>query len=335
MMTGYECQYLATRPRFCLDKHISQFPLQMITIWLMLRPDERSAWEGFLEASPLFAPEEIISWQGGQDPPDILCTTQSGKAIGVELTKWVEHGQITGASGRDLLEKSYLAIINSENMQRPEHIECVHLHHKYSRIAQKDAPTFRKQLFELLVIENAKPEPSPLNPMFSIPLGYRNKVRNWNTQSGAPINDFGAYPMLDKYLTDNWIFPHKGIMNCLEGEPWVNFGMRGGFYSPDGMILAAIDRIHSKIEKYEHEGIPAKYGLYEFDLLCFYCDEALLHNSPTSSVAFEFAKMADQVAHTIKNEPEVFNRIYLFHPYEASKVVQVYGGKPTLTKSKV
>jgi len=298
----------------------------------MLRSDERSAWEGFLEASPLFAHEEIISWKDGQDPPDILCTSKSGKMIGVELTKWVEHSQITEASGHDLLKRSYLTIINSENEQRPEHIECVHIHYKYSRISQKDAPSFRKQLFEFLVIENAKPEPVPLNPMFSIPLGYRNKVRNWSKPSGAPINNFDGYPMLEKYLKDIWIFPNEGIMHSPIGDPWIMFGMHGGFYSPDAMIKAAFDRIHSKIAKYEHEGIPAKYSLCEFDLLCFYCDEALLHNSPTSSVGLEFVQLADQVEQAIRSELDVFNRIFLYYPYEAGKVLQVYGARPTQRK---
>ena len=294
---------------------------------VMLRSDERSAWECFLEAWPLFAHEEIIGWKGGQDPPDILCTSKSGKAIGVELTMWVEYGQITEARGRDLLEKSYLTIINSENEQRPEHIECVHLHHKYLRITQKDAAIFRKQLFEFLVIENAKPEPAPLNPMFSIPEGHWNKVQNWSLPSGAPVNDFAAYPILGKYLTDVWIYPRKGIMHCPAGEPWAGFGLRCGWYSGEAMIQGVIDRIRAKITKYENEGIPARHALGEFDLLCFYCDEALLHNSPISTVGLDFRKLSDQVEQALKCESKVFDRIFLFHPYEDTKVVQVYGEK--------
>ena len=61
----------------------------------MLRSDEKTAWTGFLTAAPLFADEAMVNWSDGPDPPDVLCSGVSSKAIGVELTKWVEHNQVT------------------------------------------------------------------------------------------------------------------------------------------------------------------------------------------------------------------------------------------------
>ena len=81
----------------------------------MLRDDEREAWRGFLAAAPEFAGDTIGSAVDGPDPPDVLCVTRSGKKIGVELTKWVEHGQITSGKARESFEDSYLDIIASAN----------------------------------------------------------------------------------------------------------------------------------------------------------------------------------------------------------------------------
>lgn len=290
----------------------------------MLRPDENTAWTAFSAAAPLFAGEGIANHREGPDPPDVLCTSASGRTIGVELTKWVEHAQVTNGRGRELLEDSYLKIIGSENEPRPDHIGRVFLHDKSFRMKQEDAPHFRTQLFEFLVLENAKPAPA-LNPQFSIPAGYWNTVRSWNTAQGAPVSDFGAYPLLEKYLRDVWIYPRHSRQKLPVGMPWVLFETPGGAYTPDWMVQAAIDRILAKIKKYEHENIPAKHSLSEFHLLCFYCDEALLHNTPMHAVEFGFSQLAAQVKQALTSSPKVFNRIFLFHPYEDTQVVQVYG----------
>lgn len=116
----------------------------------MLRPDEQAAWTGFLAAAPRFTDEAIASWSDGPDPPDVVCSTASGKVIGVELTKWVEHSQVTAGAGRELLEKSYLKIIESEKEPRPSHIQRVLLHDESLRIEQTDKVEFRNQLFKFL-----------------------------------------------------------------------------------------------------------------------------------------------------------------------------------------
>jgi hypothetical protein len=127
----------------------------------MLRADERVAWDGFRGASPRFAGEDLAGAGDGPDPPDVLCTTTSGKRIGVELTKWVEHEQVTEGRGREFFENSYLKIIASESDPRPDRIGWVWLHDKSQRIKPEDEARFRAELFALLAKENATPEPSP------------------------------------------------------------------------------------------------------------------------------------------------------------------------------
>jgi len=289
----------------------------------MLRPDESTAWTEFIAANPRFAGEEIAHWSDGPDPPDVLCVGASGKVIGVELTKWVEHGQVTTGRGRELLENSYLKLIGSNNEPRPEHIARALLYDKSLRMKPEDAPGFRTQLFEFLVHENAKPEPS-LNPAFSIAAGYWNTVRSWNTAQGAPVSDFSAYPLLGKFLEKIWIYPQKFHREPRAGMPWILFESPGGAYTAEWMEQAATDNILAKINKYRKQNLRGQHSLGDFDLLCYYCDEALLHNTPIHTAGVGFQQLAAVVTRTLTTAPKVFDRIFLFYPYEDIKVVQVY-----------
>jgi len=277
----------------------------------MLRDDERTAWSGFLAAEPQFVGEELTSEGPGPDPPDILCVGKSGKKIGVELTKWVEHEQITDGSARMLLEDSYLAVIRSENEPKPDRIGRVVLYDKSKRLKPEDQAQFRRELFALVVKESATPDPpdDPQRPPVAVP--------SWNTPQGGPVRDFTGFPTLAKYLDQIWIYPREKV--DFPGEPWVMFELGGGAYTPDSMVQAAIDRIRDKIKKYERANHRAKHSLAEFDLLCFFCDEALSHNTPTHGVDFGFPELAEKVARALKDDPKVFDRIFLFHPHESQK----------------
>ena len=104
-----------------------------------------------------------------------------------------------------------------------------------------------------------------------------------------------------------------------------HFESQGAAYSPGPMVNAAIDGIRKKIIKYGSDDIRIRHKLGEFDLLCFYCDEAMLHNTPIHVVGFGFYELAEQVKQALVMAPAVFDRIFLFHPHELAKVVQVYG----------
>ncbi len=282
----------------------------------MLRPDERTAWSGFRAVAPRFTEELLASDCDGPDPPDVLCISVSGKRVGVELTKWVEHDQITKNTGRKRLEDSYLKIIKIEKETRPDGIGKVCLHDKSKRIKPEHQAQFRSELFALLVKENATPDlPDDWQ-------GPPTAVPSWNTPSGAPIRDFTDYPTLAQYLNDVWIFPRERFK--YSGEPWVMFELSGGAFTPDWMVQAAIERIRDKIKKYQRLNLRADHALQEFDLVCFYCDEALLHNTPFHGIDFGFPHLAAKVRKALKREPKVFDRIFLFNPHERRQVIQVY-----------
>jgi len=297
--------------------------LKRNTIKMMLRSDEKTAWTGFIAAAPLFADEAIASWADGPDPPDVLCSGVSSKAIGVELTKWVEHSQVTTGAGRALLEKSYLKVIASEKEPKPDHIRQVLLYDKSLRIEQADRVEFRNQLYTFIAAENAKPLPE-FHPHLQITADYWKKVRSWYTPQGAPVDDFSAYPLLEKYLEKVWIYPRSSNDPSLVDVEWIEFELPGGAYTAQWMMQAVVDRVYQKINKYQNADIRSQYALHEFDLLCFYCDEAMLHNTPIHSVGYGFPQLAEQVRQNLNAAPNVFDRIFLFHPYEAPKAIRVY-----------
>jgi hypothetical protein len=49
---------------------------------------EKNTFAAFLNEAPAFAGDKVANWsQPKQDPPDILCTTEAGRQIGLELTE--------------------------------------------------------------------------------------------------------------------------------------------------------------------------------------------------------------------------------------------------------
>jgi hypothetical protein len=287
----------------------------------MLRNDERTAWTGFLTSAPQFAGEQIAVWFDGPDPPDILCTASSGKKIGVELTKWVDENQVRHGKQREKLERCFLSIIRSENRQRLEHIGKVLIRDNARLIATNEADEFARQLFNMLHAENAKSAPSLARR--PIPPGYWSTVRTWDTDQGASISDFPLYPMLQKYLDSVWIFPRHRYQHIDADEPWVIFDNQGGPYSRDWMVRALVENVTKKITKYSMNNLRASHTFAELDLLCYYCDEALLHNAPYDQTDSGLTSISIHVGRILRGSPRVFDRIFLYDPHTNIRAIKI------------
>src|SRR5260370_32638930 len=272
----------------------------------MLRPDEQQAWNGFLSAEPKFAGEEIASWVSGPDPPDVLCTTVSGRTVGVELTKWVERDQLESGKGRERIENTYLRIVASEQEQRPDRIGWILLYDKHRRVKPKDEAQLRQELYACIAEQTALSEP------------------DWDDPQGAPVRDFAPrYSTLAKYLDSIWILPRDRLKYLEPGGTWIMFEGLGGAYTRESTIQAVLDRIYAKIDDYEDRNLQAQHALDQLHLLCHYADEALLYNSPTHTVGFGYTDLAAKVAEVLGEDHGVFDKIFLFHPWETQKVMQV------------
>jgi hypothetical protein len=83
-------------------------------------------------------------------------------------------------------------------------------------------------------------------------------------------------------------------------------------------------RILAKIADYEHSNLHLRHALDELHLVCRYSEHALLADLAPETSRFDFAAFALRVGRALADEHGVFNRIFLFNPYEAQKVLQVY-----------
>lgn len=231
----------------------------------------------------------------------------SSRTVGVELTKWVEQGQLESVKARERIENAYLSIVASESEARPANIGWVWLYDEHRRVKQKDEARFRKDLYSCIGEQAALADP------------------DWDDPQGAPISNFGRYPMLEKYLDRILITPRHRQQSLGPGGKWVFFeDSAGGAYMDEWMVTAALDRIYAKIEDYEERDLHAQHGLDELHLLCHLDDKALLYNPPIHTIGFGYADLAAKVADVLARDHGVFDKILLFHPWESRKVIQVY-----------
>jgi len=108
-----------------------------------------------------------------------------------------------------------------------------------------------------------------------------------------------------------------------ERQFWRGFlAAEPGFAGDD--IGNAVDRILAKIADYEDRNLHVRHALDELHLVCRYSEQALSADVAPGASRFDFAAFALRVARALANEHGVFNRVFLFNPNEAQKVLQVY-----------
>ena len=270
----------------------------------MLTDNEREFWRGFLAAEPGFAGDGIGSAVDGPDPPDVLCATRSGKKIGVELASWNEHEQVKWRKTRKSFEDSYLRIIESANHARPDRVGWVWLHPKRRRVKPAEVSQFHEELYEFLARENSLSDPE------------------WDQPHGASVQNFAGFPTVAEYLESVWIFPRGELANFPVGQNWIKF--EGAASAPSWILGAVVDRILAKIADYEDRNLHVRHKLDELHLVCRYDEQALLAGVVPETSGFDFAAFGLRVGRALSNDYGVFDRIFLFNPYEARKVLQVY-----------
>jgi hypothetical protein len=273
-----------------------------------LRLEEEQAWSGFLSAAPLFAGEEIACWHQGPEPPDVLCTTVSGRVVGIELTVWVDQEQIQSGKIRERFETAYLSNVASERESRPANIGWIWLYDKHHSIKPVDKAAFRQELYSCIAEQSAIAEP------------------DWEDPQGAPVTNFDLYPKLKKYLDSIGIFPRDRMPRLAPDCKWILFEEPGGAYTHEWMVNAALDRIRAKIDKYGKLAydLRVRHGLNELYLLCHYDDRALRYNTPIHTVGFSYSDLAAKIAERLEKDHGVFDKIFLFHPWESPSVMGVW-----------
>ncbi|MDT4896416.1 MAG: hypothetical protein QOH25_1493 [Acidobacteriota bacterium] len=283
---------------------------------------EKLIFEAFLKASPDFAGEPIREWFSinewyaatgiaRPDPPDherpdIVCVTDSGRRIGVELKGWIHQEQIGDAKLQERIEESLLQAIGKQPANRYRFIRKLWLSPKLgSRMRSQDVDEFRDQLFKL--IEEAD-------------RAWAEKPA-WDVELTDHCNDFSSYPMLGKYLNGIRFFPYRPLKKFDEHEEagsaafvvdWIGFPARGGAFAPEEMLeplRELLDRIKND-ERYRD--LCVKVGLEEIDLLVHYDFNAFAYNTPVETPTFKFDDVARYAAESLDDDAGHFQKIFLF-----------------------
>ncbi len=266
---------------------------------------ERQVFEAFCDIQPNFPGRSLKNWERGANPPDFLCQDFSGQRIGVELTEWVNEGQIAAEKARQDLIMGYLQIIQSERETPPKNIEFVTLAPNRKAPSRKGVEEFRRQLFECIGEVDSR----------------------WD----SPVSPVGAQPRLQ------WEFPNHSRLSkhlgCIQYWPvfksrtplgirWIRFRPRGGAYNPEAMVSTLIQIIRKKTAMYK--SLHRAQQLSELYLVAYY-GSAMLYNPPYHGLNFGFQEVASAISAELSSNAGCFDKVFLFSPVEKNeKILQVW-----------
>lgn len=276
------------------------------------RGQEKAIFEAFLKIEPKFAGEEIADWVQPADEkefPDVICTSTSGRRIGVELGEWLNEPEMQAAKSTERLQGSILAAVGEQGPNNTENIYLVWLRPKpKARIKPADVGEFRHQLFACLQ-ECDRRWPGE---------------RSWHSPQGHRVSgdELTPYPTLARYLNGIQLFPRevygqKAKRQRPTGIDWITFPARGGFYSVDTMFQPLLRLL---AEKKEHYGGGA--GFHHLSLIVYY-NQALLYNSPVGTPRFGFKEVVTAAAQFLEGQPAPFQSVYLFLAVDSGRVYRV------------
>ena len=283
------------------------------------RAAEKMLFELFLKARPDFAGESIREWsQPAQDPPDVLCSTESGKRIGVELGEWLNEDQMTEAKVREAIEQSILAAIGTQPVNQLKNIYFAWMIPRpRARVRPEDVTPFRAEIFALADDVDQR---------------WRQEHDWWDPQ-GFYFTDFTKFPMVGKYLEGITFFPRlqyagwppNGQMKLRKWPPgcdWLVFRPAGGAYNERSSVAALLDIIQKKFVKYQQT--PPKVQMDGFCLLVHY-NQGVLYNTPVETSAFTYDDAAREASEFIGDDPGPFQKIFLLLAIEPDqKVFQLF-----------
>jgi hypothetical protein len=77
--------------------------------------EEKVLFEAFFAANPDFAGEVLAEppqqTAAGFDPPDVMCTTVSGKRVGIEICQWAPQNAMADGNLREQADERVLRAI--------------------------------------------------------------------------------------------------------------------------------------------------------------------------------------------------------------------------------
>jgi hypothetical protein len=266
------------------------------------REVERLVFEALLKAAPDFAGERVADWKqpvDAKDFPDVICRTESGRCVGVELGEWLNEGQLANSRGLQVIQDSVLQVIAPQPTHSCENISIVWLHvRRRLRVRPADGPALRAELLALI-------------DKFDQEWQYA-----WRP-SGHTVTDLAGWPTLARYaeavrLWSRWRWVPDGEPRWVQektwpaGIDWIVFPARGGAFSEKDMIVPLMRVLQDKVQHY-----GGKAGFDRVYLVVYY-DMAVLYNSPVETPTFTFENAAAEAREVIAGDRGIFDAIFLF-----------------------
>ncbi len=284
------------------------------------REHEKAIFEAFRRVCPDFAGESI---QGeAKQPadetefPDVICTTVSGKRIGVELGQWFNEEELRTAKSMERIQNSVLDAIGPQGNNETDNIYVVRPEPKVkARVKSEDKAAFRKEIFQYIADVDKRWGSE----------GFRYGPQGYEAQP----EDLKSFPHLAKYLVALRFFPrqrYRGLppngyvskRTWSRGRNWIIFPKRGGWYSEDMMLQPLLELLAQKQEHYGNCGTG-------FDRLCLvvYYNLAVLYNSPVETLNFKFEDAVQVAKQFIGDDPKPFDDIFLFLAINDGRVFSI------------
>ena len=265
---------------------------------------ELAVFNKFLDHHPpLFESEAFCVEQPDDDPPDILCTSRTGRLIGFELKAWLHEEQMGAAKASESTEESMLEALGPLPPNEYQHVGRLWLRPKRP-LRTEDAGSFRAELFDLIARVEAR-WPDELY---------------WHSPQGHRWNDFSDYPTLQKYLDAVEFFPQDGGRSWAGSVHWIRFPNRARAYDERVMLAPLRKVLQETINRYQR-GRPG--GLDEFNLIVHY-DQAFEYNVPVETAQFNFDDAAQKGREYIGEDAKAFDRVFLVNTIPPGEAYLLY-----------
>lgn len=278
--------------------------------------NERAIFESFLNVCPGFADESITDWHqicdwypatGLQPPappndkrPDVICVTESGKRVGVELKSWINEEQIAKAKLQEKFVESILRAIGDLPANGTLHIRQVILKGKPKTFNKRDAEQLRSELFQLI----------------------RQADHNWPykakwEQSSSDPADLADFPTLRRYLTRVEIVPYRNfgkpiIEERFRNVHWIRFPNRASHFKIEYMLNALTEALSVTTER-RYQNICNLVGLDVVFLLIHYDLRAWEYNTGIDTPNWSFKDTEDFARKTLGADSGPFKGVFLFN----------------------
>jgi len=269
----------------------------------MLSKEEEGMFQALVATEPSFV-GELVGWSPGADPPDVLCETNKGQRIGVELGEWLHEGQTERATALEILEKE----IAEESV--------------------KQSFTDWFDRYGVLVYPKLEVDSSKTNRVHYVFPNKANRLKFTSElfnmlgefkKRGQPItkpvflNDFFQARTLGKFLDGLRIYPVRTTPRGIKFA-------KGGSYSPEDARGAIARVLEKKTAKHNYQTLKKEQALAELCLLVYY-NRALLWNSPYEGVNGGIEVVIEEAREQLGLDHGPFDKIFLFLAFEPDMII--------------